>query len=1281
MNKNGRKKRKKTWSSKFFQAKIGFWNPWSYSYERHDYCRRLGYDILGLTELHNVQAQKRFSGKTWVHSAPAEIDENGKNADPAAGVAIMLSSRMANKMISSGHVGTRIAWARIAGPVCNIFYVVVYIPHKGRTTKPMAKDTIMQLKQLLRTVNRSDCIILGGDFNCQLPRNVEGCTGQWSMTQKMQKGHGQDIIDLMREHNLFAVDTLFKPKRKMWNGRYRYCNATYLPKDRKKRPTKLDYICVSDRWKSMVIDVKVRWGPAIHRFGQAFDHGLLSATWRWKTKKEKKPRRPDYTLMTKETWPDFDRALGIKLRQQRQQPTVCNAEDTASTSKDSNSTDLANEYASLTQCVYETICEVVPEKKWLRKNGRVVSEATKNLFERRAKEFQKHKPTRQRRKEWHKIINNACKNDYRKWVSNWVQAIEKADEKGDTKAIYKGVKALSGKPNGTTAKPTMRPTRDTTRHKAQHDDFKPSKISGSSGSEAKTETPAIASSGSEAEVVTQPIDSHGSTAVSGSEAVTGNAPIASSGSEADNGSKTANCEASGPGAPARIESAHELADAWQQFLEAKFAQTELEKLRRDFEALPESDDPESEMTREEFDEAVSLMKNSKTPGIDGIAAEVWKNSPTARDALFEFLQAVWKKETVPANLAVCVFVMLWKNKGSKNDLSKYRAIGLLNHAYKILSVILLKRLVSECSAFFSDWQAGFRSNRGCRDNIMLLRVLYDQIIRKDTKCVVTYIDYTAAFDSISHKFMDSTLAAAGASRKSRAIFRAIYSVATGVARARSTDGKYVFSGSFDIRRGVIQGDIISPILFILALDQLVQTVNKAGGKGAGLGVKCGRILKLSVLGYADDAALIEPCIEAMTDRLTAIADTSVELADMNVSIPKTFTQHIHRRSKIKVTDADAATVEKGYVHKCDFCTRRFKTGKAMHNHRASCVFNYDTTDEVYELERITDVFGHIDNRWFLVKWKGYEDMEWEREHLLTRDGCGDTIRSFWATSGRSPCEKFYPDPDGKHRCTICSRTYARAQDLKAHKTRTGHHEDKQTRVTRTAYRDAEEEKRKQMQQLLPKAKWGDQSVDNAWHFKYLGSIMQADGGQLKDIKTRIARARTRFGKLRHLWNDKTLHYNLRLRLYKSSVCSIMVYGSEAWKLDPEAVRKLNGANSQMMSVISGKTPHQEASPKWRSFDIVRWIRARRLAWLGHILRLGPERKIKQAVFEMFKHRSEGDLLMDAPQYNSWRHLCTQAQDRERWRVRVRAMKQLPIIRVTMGSHVEEEQTMAFTVST
>ena len=99
---------------------------------------------------------------------------------------------------------------------------------------------------------------------------------------------------------------------------------------------------------------------------------------------------------------------------------------------------------------------------------------------------------------------------------------------------------------------------------------------------------------------------------------------------------------------------------------------------------------------------------------------------------------------------------------------------------------------------------------------------------------------------------------------------------------------------------------------------------------------------------------------------------------------------------------------------------------------------------------------------------------------------------------------------------------------------------------------------------------------------------------MADVKIRIALARQRFGKMRHIWADKRLHQNLRLRLYKSSVCSVMTYGSEAWLLSDEVSKALNGANSQMLSVISGKTAHEEASKDTRTFDLLRWIRARRL---------------------------------------------------------------------------------------
>ena len=92
-----------------------------------------------------------------------------------------------------------------------------------------------------------------------------------------------------------------------------------------------------------------------------------------------------------------------------------------------------------------------------KKNGRVVSKETKKLFEDREKECAKNKPTQRRRRKWNKKIRNACRNDYRRWVSEWVQRIEEADNKGDTKAIYRGVKAVSGiGQGGTRTRPTMK---------------------------------------------------------------------------------------------------------------------------------------------------------------------------------------------------------------------------------------------------------------------------------------------------------------------------------------------------------------------------------------------------------------------------------------------------------------------------------------------------------------------------------------------------------------------------------------------------------------------------------------------------------------------------------------------------------------------------------------------------------------------------------------------------------------------------------------------------------
>ena len=147
---------------------------------------------------------------------------------------------------------------------------------------------------------------------------------------------------------------------------------------------------------------------------------------------------------------------------------------------------------------------------------------------------------------------------------------------------------------------------------------------------------------------------------------------------------------------------------------------------------------------------------------------------------------------------------------------------------------------------------------------------------------------------------------------------------------------YVYFDSFNVGRWVIQKDIISPVLFILALDALVQQYDTVPGKG----FKCERILRLDVLGYADDVTLIFRHSERH-DKKT----------NKNCRQWKKWCGHEHEFIK-------NLNNKQKYKYKCDFCPRGFKTERNMQIHRCNYIYNYDTTQEVYEVEKVVDMFGH-----------------------------------------------------------------------------------------------------------------------------------------------------------------------------------------------------------------------------------------------------------------------------------------------------------------------------------
>lgn len=106
----------------------------------------------------------------------------------------------------------------------------------------------------------------------------------------------------------------------------------------------------------------------------------------------------------------------------------------------------------------------------------------------------------------------------------------------------------------------------------------------------------------------------------------------------------------------------------------------------ELEELPKTVD---KISRSEFDVAIKRLKLNKATGPDGIPAEAYKFCPKVQDELFKIISYMWDNEVVPANLVSANFRMLFKHKGSKEDPSRYRCIALLNHAYKVLSIILI----------------------------------------------------------------------------------------------------------------------------------------------------------------------------------------------------------------------------------------------------------------------------------------------------------------------------------------------------------------------------------------------------------------------------------------------------------------------------------------------------------------------------------------------------------------------------------------------------------------
>ena len=147
-----------------------------------------------------------------------KIDGNKKFPhDIAAGVGILLSDRAHSKCITHGPPCERITWVRLKGPVTNLFIIGYYIPHRSRIQSDQ-QTTLTTLLRLLVQIPPGDCIVLLTDLNEQLPANDENVTGKW--THDKASPNAEMMMDMIRQFDLFSINTAFQPKRNSSNATF-----------------------------------------------------------------------------------------------------------------------------------------------------------------------------------------------------------------------------------------------------------------------------------------------------------------------------------------------------------------------------------------------------------------------------------------------------------------------------------------------------------------------------------------------------------------------------------------------------------------------------------------------------------------------------------------------------------------------------------------------------------------------------------------------------------------------------------------------------------------------------------------------------------------------------------------------------------------------------------------------------------------------------------------------------------------------------------------------------
>jgi len=195
------------------------------------------------------------------------------------------------------------------------------------------------------------------------------------------------------------------------------------------------------------------------------------------------------------------------------------------------------------------------------------------------------------------------------------------------------------------------------------------------------------------------------------------------------------------------------------------------------------------------------------------------------------------------------------------------------------------------------------------------------------------------------------------------------------------------------------------------------------------------------------------------------------------------------------------------------------------------------------------------------------------------------------------------------------------------------------------------------------------SLEMVEEFKYLGATLRDQNYIQEEIKRRLLSGNAYYHLVQNILSSSLLSENLKIKIYRTIILHVVLYGCETWSLPWREERRLRVFENRVLRRIFGhwrdevtgelrKLHNEELNDLCSSPGIVRVIKSRRMRWAGHVACMGERRGVYRVLVGKLegkrplgrpRRRWEDNIKMDLEEVVcGGMDLIELAEDRERW---------------------------------